>query len=54
VLLARAKDELWDSTQRARELLPRARALELPQFGAGVFDAGADAIATPLKEFLGA
>jgi pimeloyl-ACP methyl ester carboxylesterase len=54
VLVARAKDELWDSTQRAREFLPRARALDLPQFSAGVFDAGADAIAAPLKEFLGA
>jgi pimeloyl-ACP methyl ester carboxylesterase len=54
VLIGRAKDELWDSTQRARDFLPRARALELPQFGAGVFDTGADAIATPLKEFLGA
>ena len=54
VLLARTKDELWDSTQRARDFLPRARALELPQFGAGVFDTGAEAIATPLKEFLSA
>lgn len=54
VLVARTKDELWDSTQRARDFLPRARSLELPQFGAGVFDQGADAIAAPLKEFLGA
>jgi pimeloyl-ACP methyl ester carboxylesterase len=54
VLVARTKDELWDSTQRARDFLPRARALELPQFGAGLFDSGAEAIAAPLKEFLGA
>ncbi len=54
VLIARTKDELWDSTQRARDFLPRARSLELPQFGAGVFDQGADAVAAPLKEFLGA
>ena len=54
VLVARTKDELWDPTQRARDFLPRARALELPQFGAGLFDAGAEAIAAPLKEFLGA
>lgn len=52
VLIGRTKDELWDSTQRARDFLPRARALELPQFGVGVFDSGAEAIAAPLKEFL--
>jgi pimeloyl-ACP methyl ester carboxylesterase len=53
VLVARAKDECWDSTARAREFLPRARALDLPQLGAGVFDAAADAVAAPLREFLG-
>lgn len=53
VLVARTKDECWDSTGRAREFLPRARALDLPQFGAGVLDAAPDAVATPLKEFLG-
>jgi pimeloyl-ACP methyl ester carboxylesterase len=53
VLVARAKDECWDSTARAREFLPRARALDLPQFGTGVFDTAPDAVATPLKEFLG-
>jgi hypothetical protein len=53
VLVARAKDEYWDSTARAREFLPRARALDLPQLGAGLFDAAPETVATPLKEFLG-
>jgi pimeloyl-ACP methyl ester carboxylesterase len=53
VLVVRAKDECWDSTGRAREFLPRARALDLPQFGSGVLETAPDAIATPLKEFLG-
>ncbi len=53
VLVARAKDECWDSTARAREFLPRARTLDLPQFGVGLFDAAPDAIVPPLKEFLG-
>jgi pimeloyl-ACP methyl ester carboxylesterase len=53
VLVARAKDECWESTARARELLPRARALDLPQLGAGLFDAAPEAIAAPLKDFLG-
>jgi pimeloyl-ACP methyl ester carboxylesterase len=53
VLVVRAKDDLWDTTLRAREFLPRARALDLPQFGAGLFEAAPDAVATALKEFLG-
>jgi pimeloyl-ACP methyl ester carboxylesterase len=53
VLVVRAKDECWDSTGRAREFLPRARALDLPQLGAGMLDSAPDAIAAPLKEFLG-
>ncbi len=53
VLVVRAKDELWDTTARAREYLPRARSLELPQVGAGLFDTAADAVAAPLKDFLG-
>lgn len=53
VLLARVKDDCWDSTARAREFLPRARSLELPQYGPAVFDAAPEAFATPLREFLG-
>jgi pimeloyl-ACP methyl ester carboxylesterase len=53
VLVARVKDDCWDATARAREFLPRARTLDLPQYGAGVFDAAPEAIATPLREFLG-
>jgi hypothetical protein len=53
VLVARAKDECWDSTARAREFLPRARTLDLPQFGPGLFDSAADSLAAPLREFLG-
>jgi pimeloyl-ACP methyl ester carboxylesterase len=53
VLVARTKDDFWDSTARAREFLPRARSLDLPQFGAGLFDSAPDALAVPLREFLG-
>lgn len=52
VLVARVKDDLWDTTGRAREFLPRARALDLPQFGATLFEAAPDAVAEPLREFL--
>jgi pimeloyl-ACP methyl ester carboxylesterase len=53
VLVLRPKDDSWDSTLRAREFLPRARALDLPQFGAGLFEAAPEEAAAPLKEFLG-
>ena len=52
VLVIRPKDDSWDSTGRAREFLPRARALDLPHVGAGLFDSAPDAIAVPLREFL--
>ncbi|MEP7244417.1 MAG: alpha/beta hydrolase [Gammaproteobacteria bacterium] len=54
VLVARAKDDLWDTTLRAREVLTRARVLDLPQFGATLFETAPEAIADPLREFLSA
>jgi pimeloyl-ACP methyl ester carboxylesterase len=53
VLIIRPKDELWDSTPRAREFLPRARSLDLPQIGANLFETTQDAAVTPIREFLG-
>ena len=53
VLVARVKDDLWDGTARAREYLPRARALDLPQQGPGLFDAAPEAVVGPVREFLG-
>jgi pimeloyl-ACP methyl ester carboxylesterase len=52
VLIVRPKDDLWDSTPRAREFLPRARTLDLPQAGANLFEANADAAIGPIREFL--
>jgi pimeloyl-ACP methyl ester carboxylesterase len=53
VFVLRVKDDLWDSTPRAREFLPRARSLDLPQFGASLFETPADAAVGPIREFLG-
>jgi pimeloyl-ACP methyl ester carboxylesterase len=53
LLVARVRDELWESTGRAREYLPRARALDLSQHGANVFESAPEAIVEPLREFLG-
>jgi pimeloyl-ACP methyl ester carboxylesterase len=52
VLIIRPKDELWDFTPRAREFLPRARSLDLPQIGANLFEAPGETVLGPLREFL--
>jgi len=52
VLILRPRDDLWDSTPRAREFLPRARALDLPQMGANLFETAAEQAVGPIKEFL--
>jgi pimeloyl-ACP methyl ester carboxylesterase len=53
VFVIRAKDELWDSTPRAREFLPRARSLDLPQSGPNLFEVSSDVAVGPIREFLG-
>jgi pimeloyl-ACP methyl ester carboxylesterase len=52
VFIIRPRDDLWDSTPRAREFLPRARALDLPQMGANLFETTAEQAVGPIKEFL--
>lgn len=52
VLVLRPRDELWDSTPRVRELLPRARFVDLPEQGAGLFELSPGVIADTLREFL--
>jgi hypothetical protein len=53
VFIIRPKDDLWDATPRAREYLPRARALDLPQIGANLFETTAEQAVGPIREFLG-
>ena len=52
VLILRPRDDLWDSTPRAREFLPRARTLDLPQSGANLFETSADQAVGAIREFL--
>ena len=52
VFIIRPKDELWDSTPRAREFLPRARSLDLPQNGGNLFEQVSEQAVGPIKEFL--
>jgi len=52
VLLIRPRDELWDATSRAREALPKARCLDLPDQGPGLFEVAPELVAEGIKEFL--
>ncbi len=52
VLLIRPRDELWDATSRAREVLPKARCLDLADQGPGLFEVAPELVAEGVKEFL--
>jgi hypothetical protein len=52
VLLMRPRDDLWEATSRARELLPRARCVDFPEQGQGLFQAAPELVADGIKEFL--
>jgi pimeloyl-ACP methyl ester carboxylesterase len=51
-LVLRPKDELWESTLRVRELLPRGRFVDLPDYGQGLFEVAPEVVANTLREFL--
>jgi pimeloyl-ACP methyl ester carboxylesterase len=52
LLLLRARDELWEATARARELVAAARLVELREGGAEPFAAAPAEVATAVLEFL--
>jgi pimeloyl-ACP methyl ester carboxylesterase len=52
VLLMRPKDDLWDATLRAREVLPKARCIDIPEQGPALFEAASEVVAEGLREFL--
>ena len=51
-LVLRPRDALWEATQRVRELLPKARLVDLPEQGQGLFEASPEAAADAMKDFL--
>ncbi len=52
-LLVRSRDERGVDSTRARDLLPKARAVELSQaYGSDVFESAANPLSTVLREFL--
>jgi pimeloyl-ACP methyl ester carboxylesterase len=52
VLLVRTKDEHWDTTQYARELMPKARLTDLPDVGDEAFESAPERMAEILSSFL--
>jgi pimeloyl-ACP methyl ester carboxylesterase len=52
VLVLRPRDELWEATLRARELLPKARFVDLPEQGPGLFETAPEVAADALKDFV--
>jgi pimeloyl-ACP methyl ester carboxylesterase len=51
VLIIRPKDEWWQGTLRARELMPRAKLIELPEAGEEALESVPERIAGLLVEF---
>jgi pimeloyl-ACP methyl ester carboxylesterase len=52
VLLLRPRDELWDATLRAREVLPKARCVDLSDQGPALFEIAPELVADGIREFL--
>jgi pimeloyl-ACP methyl ester carboxylesterase len=52
VLLMRPRDDLWEATLRARELLFKARCIDLQEQGQGLFEAAPELVADGIREFL--
>ncbi len=51
-LVLRPRDEFWGASQRIREVLPKARCVDLPEQGAGLFDLAPEAINEAIKDFI--
>jgi len=52
VLLLRPRDELWEATLRAREVLSKARCIDLGEQGPGLFETASELVADNVREFL--
>lgn len=52
VLIIRPRDEYWDSTLYARELMPKARLVDLPEVDGEAFESAPERMAEILRDFL--
>jgi len=51
-LVLRPKDDFWEATLRTRELLPKARFIDLATQGNAIFEAAPEAVAESIRDFL--
>jgi hypothetical protein len=51
-LVLRPRDDFWEATLRARELLSKARFVDLPEHGNGLFEAAPEAVVESTKDFI--
>lgn len=51
-LVLRPKDDFWEATLRARELLPKARFIDLPDQGNALFETAPEVVVEVTREFL--
>lgn len=51
-LVVRPKDDFWEATLRARELLPKARFVDMPDAGNSIFEASSESVVEATKDFL--
>lgn len=51
-LVLRPKDDFWEATVRARELLPKARFVDLPEHGNALFESSPQVVVEATREFL--
>jgi hypothetical protein len=52
IFVLRPKDEFWEATLRAREVLAKARFTDLPEQGNGLFEVAPEAVVESVKDFL--
>ena len=52
VLMLRPKDDLWEPTRRAQSLLPKARCIDIPQYGHGLFAVAPEVVVSHVEPFL--
>jgi hypothetical protein len=43
---------MWEATSRVRDVLPKARFVDLPEQGYGVFETAPESVAEAVKDFL--
>jgi pimeloyl-ACP methyl ester carboxylesterase len=52
LMVLRPKDDLWESTQRVRERLPKARFVDMPDQSSTLFETAPEVVANAVRDFL--